>query len=62
MHAPYRWNAQGTRDANNGQRLFDCSGLVTWALLQVGGPDWRAIHNTDRLLAEPWPRTSCARR
>jgi cell wall-associated NlpC family hydrolase len=51
MHAPYRWNAKGTRDATTGQRLFDCSGLVTWALREVGGPDWRATHNTDRLWA-----------
>jgi hypothetical protein len=40
MHAPYRWNAKGTRDATTGQRLFDCSGLVAWALREVGGPDW----------------------
>lgn len=55
MHAPYRWNAKGTRDATTGQRLFDCSGLVTWALREVGGPDWRATHNTDRLWAECVP-------
>ncbi|QSQ19307.1 C40 family peptidase [Pyxidicoccus parkwayensis] len=55
MHAPYRWNAKGTRDATTGQRLFDCSGLVTWALREVGGPDWRATHNTDRLWAECRP-------
>ncbi|WP_163998700.1 NlpC/P60 family protein [Pyxidicoccus caerfyrddinensis] len=51
MHSPYRWNAKGTRDATTGQRVFDCSGLVTWTLHQVGGPDWRATHNTDRLWA-----------
>jgi murein DD-endopeptidase len=49
--APYRWGAKG-EDAGNGLRAFDCSGLVTWALHKVGGPDWRRTHNTDRLLAE----------
>lgn len=49
MHSPYRWGAKGQRVATDGPRLFDCSGLVTWAFLQVGGPDWRATHNTDRL-------------
>ncbi|WP_233597304.1 MULTISPECIES: NlpC/P60 family protein [unclassified Corallococcus] len=49
MHSPYRWGAKGQRVPADGPRLFDCSGLVTWALNQVGGPDWRATHNTDRL-------------
>ncbi|RKH28570.1 peptidoglycan endopeptidase [Corallococcus praedator] len=48
MHSPYRWGAKGERAAN-GAQLFDCSGLVTWCLHQVGGPDWRKTHNTDRL-------------
>lgn len=52
MHAPYRWGAKGERDAVTRQRLFDCSGLVTWALREVVGPDWRATHNTDKLWAE----------
>ncbi|WP_225888986.1 NlpC/P60 family protein [Myxococcus xanthus] len=41
MHAPYRWGGKGERDPSTGQRVFDCSGLVTWALREVGGPDWR---------------------
>ncbi|GHG79750.1 NlpC/P60 family protein [Comamonas sp. JC664] len=52
MHAPYRWNGKGERDRDTGQRVFDCSGLVTWALREVGGPDWRGTHNTGRLWAE----------
>jgi murein DD-endopeptidase len=39
---PYVWGAKGP-DA------FDCSGLVTWALKECGGPDWRAFHNAQRL-------------
>lgn len=35
---PYVWNADGPD-------FFDCSGLVAYSLLQVGGPDWRATHN-----------------
>lgn len=42
---PSLWGAK-TGDA------FDCSGLVTWLLWQIGGPDLRATHNTDRLWAE----------
>jgi len=49
MHAPYRWNGKGERDSATGQRVFDCSGLVTWAFQEVGGPDWRAHANTDVL-------------
>ncbi|MBZ4371466.1 C40 family peptidase [Corallococcus sp. AS-1-6] len=49
MGAPYRWGAKGFRAPGVEQRLFDCSGLVTWCLHEVGGPDWRATHNTDRL-------------
>jgi|GEM_PF-2926269 len=52
MHAPYKWNAKGERDRATGQRLFDCSGLVTSALHEVTGVDWRATHNTDKLWAE----------
>lgn len=52
--SPYRWGGKGNRpyDLTPDQRVFDCSGLVTWAYREVGGPDWRATHNTDRLLAE----------
>ncbi|WP_141326098.1 NlpC/P60 family protein [Myxococcus sp. AB025B] len=58
MHAPYRWGGKGERDSVTSQRVFDCSGLVTWALREVGGPDWRNTHNTDALLAQciPVPR------
>lgn len=52
MDSPYRWNGKGEKDTSTGQRVFDCSGLVTWALREVGGPDWRATHNTGRLWAE----------
>lgn len=31
---------------------LDCSGFVTLALLQAGGPDWRQTHNSERLLDE----------
>ncbi|NVJ03095.1 C40 family peptidase [Myxococcus sp. AM009] len=55
MNSPYRWNGKGETDVTTGQRVFDCSGLVTWALREVGGPDWRATHNTDLL----W--TDCAK-
>ncbi|NRD68711.1 C40 family peptidase [Corallococcus exiguus] len=60
MHAPYRWGAKGQRVSADGPRLFDCSGLVTWAFHQVGGKDWRATHNTDRLWAECAPVASVA--
>jgi murein DD-endopeptidase len=45
---PYVWGAKGP-DA------FDCSGLVTWALHECGGPDWRNSHNSARLFAELAP-------
>ena len=52
MHAPYRWNGKGERDNGTGPRVFDCSGLVTWAFHEVTGVDWRATANTDVLLAK----------
>lgn len=39
--SPYVWNSDGPR-------TFDCSGLVNYCLLLVGGPDWRATHNCAR--------------
>jgi murein DD-endopeptidase len=48
--APYIWGAKG--EEYNGRRTFDCSGLVTWAYLEAGGPDWRATHNTDVLFEQ----------
>lgn len=32
-----------------GPNTFDCSGLVTWAIKQAGGPDWRFTHNAQGL-------------
>ena len=34
---------------------LDCSGFVTYPLALLGGPDWRATHNTDKLWAELEP-------
>ncbi len=39
------WNADGPQ-------VFDCSGLVCWALLESGGPDLRATHNAQKLSDE----------
>lgn len=53
--SPYGWGRKGEKiDSQQGLQLrrFDCSGLVTWAFREVGGPDWRAMFNTDRLLRE----------
>ncbi|NBD11313.1 NlpC/P60 family protein [Corallococcus sp. Z5C101001] len=60
MHEPYRWNGKGQRASPEGPRLFDCSGLVTWALHQVGGPDWRVTHNTDSLWSACSPVASAS--
>lgn len=38
-NAPYLWGAKGPDN-------FDCSGLVTWALLQAGCRDWRQTHSS----------------
>lgn len=50
--APYVWGGKGAVVAPYGLRAFDCSGLVTYAYLKAGGPDWRLTHNTDKLWAE----------
>lgn len=42
MGKPSLWAAKGP-DA------FDCSGLVTYCLWRIGGPDWRANHNSQAL-------------
>ncbi|NTX09045.1 C40 family peptidase [Myxococcus sp. CA040A] len=55
MHAPYRWAGKGERDGLAGPRVFDCSGLVTWAYREVGDVDWRRTHNTDTLWAKCAP-------
>lgn len=49
MGIPYIW---GGKSPTAG---FDCSGLVTFAWLMAGGPDWRPTHNTDRLWNELEP-------
>jgi murein DD-endopeptidase len=35
---PYIWAAKGPL-------CFDCSGLVTYLVREMGGPDWRALGN-----------------
>jgi cell wall-associated NlpC family hydrolase len=42
----YRWGGKQPRGG------LDCSGLVTWCLKVVGGPDLRQSHNSDVLWAE----------
>lgn len=37
------------------RRVFDCSGLVTVALLDSGGPDWRGSHSSGALRAVAKP-------
>lgn len=41
---PYLWNGKTPTGV-------DCSGLVTLALWEAGGPDWRATHDSERLYA-----------
>lgn len=42
MGKPYVWGAKGPEE-------FDCSGLVTWALYDLGICDWRNDHNAQTL-------------
>lgn len=52
LGAPYVWAAKGTLHPNeNGLMVpcYDCSGFVTHCYLQVGGFDWRPMHNCQRL-------------
>lgn len=45
--APYIFGSKGGVHALPGGKqvaCFDCSGLVTCGLLEVGGPDWRQTH------------------
>jgi murein DD-endopeptidase len=43
---PYRWGGKSPRTG------LDCSGLVTWALKAIGGPDLRIYHGSERLWLE----------
>jgi cell wall-associated NlpC family hydrolase len=49
-----QWTPQGLRPHGLGLPVYDCSGLVTCALNDAGGPDWRGTH-TARLLWEALP-------
>ena len=41
----YLWTPRGLEPHDFTEPVFDCSGLVTEALLTAGGPDLRATHN-----------------
>ena len=43
--APYIWGGKSPQG-------IDCSGVVTYALYKAGGPDWRAMWNTEKLWGE----------
>lgn len=53
LGCPYIWGGKGEfiDDPELEARIrgFDCSGLITWLLHSLGGPDWRATHNADLL-------------
>lgn len=61
----YIWNGKGEflddPESEIRTRVFDCSGLVTWCLYTLGGPDWRHTHRADTLyrslpsIASPLP-------
>lgn len=57
MGSPYIYGAKG-RLVRIGLRVFDCSGLFTWAFREVGGPDWTQSHNTDRIWDDCKPVTA----
>lgn len=46
-----RWTPEGLKPNGYGLPAFDCSGLVTCALVEAGGPDWRATHNAAAMFA-----------
>lgn len=63
LGAPYVWKGKGdvvwtpaglVRHAF-GRPVFDCSGLVTTAILDAGGKDYRATHNAALMFAQ-WER------
>lgn len=43
------WTPEGLRSNGLGVLAYDCSGLVTSALRDAGGPDWRASHSAQTL-------------
>lgn len=45
----YLWSPHGLERHAFTEPVFDCSGLVTDALLDVGGPDLRASHSTQTM-------------
>lgn len=47
--SPYLWGGRGQYVDGGTARCFDCSGLVVWALYNMGGPDLRWGVNTDVL-------------
>lgn len=59
LGSPYVWrgkgdllwsaNSPGFTRHNWGRNVFDCSGLVTWALWAAGGPDLRLVENAQTL-------------
>lgn len=53
---PYIYGAKGEHyedpNSDTRERVFDCSGLVTFCLYMAGGPDWRTDHNADRLFKD----------
>ena len=69
MGAPYvwrgkgleLWDAAGAKSHHWGEPVFDCSGLVTTAIHEAGGPDWRLTHSAqtlfDALARAETPRT-----
>lgn len=49
------WTEKGLHRHAHGCNVFDCSGLITRALKEAGGKDWRATHNADVLWRELEP-------
>ncbi len=63
LGAPYVWRGKGLDlwspvaplSHHWGEEVFDCSGLVTTALKDAGGPDWRFTHSAQALFDELKP-------
>lgn len=63
--APYIWRGKGDqlwaapKPLPNpfGRNVFDCSGLVTWAIEQAGGPDMRFFDNAQTMFDHLRPVT-----